>query len=272
MAAVRRADADRDDWNRHWAHFGEAASDNPAVSYRRRLIADLLGPLGAGDRILDVGSGQGELAIMLKLANPAADVRGIEYAAEGVRRSQDNAAQTAASVRFRQRDLLVPSDILDGDRHWASAAVCSEVIEHVDDPELLLKHASAYFAPGCRLIVTVPGGPRSAFDRHIGHRQHFTEKGLRALLEDAGISVERVYRAGFPFFNLYKVAVVVRSRQLIREFDAAASESGPSRLANALLQVFDKAFRWNFRSSPFGWQLLAVGRFGQPEQQPEGGQ
>ena len=94
---------------------------------------------------------------------------------------------------------------------------------------------------------------------------------LRTLLEDAGISVERVYRAGFPFFNLYKIAVVVRSRQLIREFDGAASKSGPSRFANMLLQFFDKAFRWNLRSSPFGWQLLAVGRVRQSLVRSEGG-
>jgi 2-polyprenyl-3-methyl-5-hydroxy-6-metoxy-1,4-benzoquinol methylase len=36
--------------------------------------------------------------------------------------------------------------------------VCSEVLEHVDRPRELLANAAAYLAPGCRLVVTVPGG------------------------------------------------------------------------------------------------------------------
>ena len=62
---------------------------------------------------------------------------------------------------------------------WATHAVCSEVLEHVDEPVVLLRNARSWLAPGCRLVVTVPGGPMSAFDRHIGHRRHFSPGGSR---------------------------------------------------------------------------------------------
>ena len=100
-------------------------------------------------------------------------------------------------------DIFAPPASLNEFTNWATHAVCSEVLEHVDDPVAFLKRARDYLAPGARLIVTVPGGPMSAFDRHIGHRQHFDRLKIRSMLEQAGYSVERTYLAGFPFFNLY---------------------------------------------------------------------
>jgi len=35
----------------------------------------------------------------------------------------------------------------------------------------------------------VPGGPMSAFDRHVGHRRHFSAAALRQLLVNSGFEV-----------------------------------------------------------------------------------
>jgi glycosyltransferase involved in cell wall biosynthesis len=43
----------------------------------------------------------------------------------------------------------------------------------VDEPARLLRNARTFLAPGCHLVVTVPGGPRSASDLRIGHRRHY---------------------------------------------------------------------------------------------------
>ena len=67
----------------------------------------------------------------------------------------------------------------------------------------------------------------------------------------------RCGRAGFPFFNLYKLVVLLRGKALIHEFDEGGS-APPSRLARAMLRAFDSAFHWNLASSPFGWQLVVV--------------
>ena len=107
--------------------------------------------------------------------------------------------------------------------------MCSEVLEHVAEPVRLLRNAKSLLAPGCRVIVTVPGGPRSAFDRHIGHHRHFTAADLRGVLTDAGFAVERVHRAGFPFFNLYKLAVIARGRRLIADVEDRAPGAAPSQ-------------------------------------------
>jgi hypothetical protein len=105
-------------------------------------------------------------------------------------------------------------------------------------------------------VVTVPGGPRSAFDVHIGHRKHYRRDELRGLLEGAGLVVDSVVAAGFPFFNMYKLLVVVRGRRVIA--DVRANEAGGSRVARVLMRVFRALFRLNLISSPLGWQILAV--------------
>ena len=260
------AEGARDEWDRHWAMYGEPAAGNPANTYRHRLVLRLLGALGAGDRVLDIGAGQGELALTIKRRFPAASVAGIEYSAEGVQRARAAAAAAGLTAEFTQRDLLEAAVLDDDVARRATHATCSEVLEHVDDPVLLLRNAAGYLAPRCRLVVTVPGGPRSAFDEHIGHRRHFTPGSLRSLLDEAGFSVERVARAGFPFFNLYRLAVIARGRKLIEDLESRDNEGAGAQ--GAVLKFFDAAFKWNLASSPFGWQMVALARYPGPDGTP----
>jgi hypothetical protein len=99
----------------------------------------------------------------------------------------------------------------------------------------------------------------SAFDRHIGHRQHFTRESISQVLREAGFDVERVYMAGFPFFNLYRLAVISRGEKLIEEVKTGAEGSGSS-LARLAMAVFRFLFRFNLLATPFGWQVVAVAR------------
>src|SRR5690606_32387947 len=142
---------------------------------------------------------------------------------------------------------------------WATHAVCSEVLEHVDDPAAFLREARRLLAEDARLVVTVPGGPMSAFDRHIGHRQHFTRASIRRVLEGAGFEVERTWLSGFPFFNLYRLTVIARGERLVRDVESGGR--GPtSRLADGVMAAFRGVFRLNLGDSRFGWQVVALAR------------
>ena len=255
---------DADEWDEHWANYGDPAEENPANSYRQQVLLQLLGPMPAGSSLVDIGCGQGQLAIALKERFPGVEICGIEESAEGVRRARAAAAAQGVDVRFLRRDLLVQLEEPEHDRPAADFAVCTEVLEHVDDPVLLLRHASEYLAPGCRLALTVPGGPRSAFDKHIGHREHFSASRLRSILEAAGLEVEQSSAAGFPFFNLYKLLVILRGKRLIEDLNRSDADVTSSRLARLLLRFFERTMRWNLLSSPFGWQIVAVARVPQP--------
>ncbi len=248
---------DPDDWDHHWEAYGEAAQTNPANRYRRKILLDLLGRPVAGSTILDIGSGQGEFAVALAEMFPDVTIWGVEHSASGVARSRKAAESARVNVQFVERDLLTPVALEQG-QPPAHYAICSEVLEHVDDPTLLMANSKALLAPGCRVIVTVPGGPRSAFDRHIGHYQHFTAAKLSAVLSDAGYEVDRVLRTGFPFFNLYKLAVIARGRKLISDVENRTPDAEPSKAESLIIKGFDAGFKLNRDDSHFGWQMAAV--------------
>jgi SAM-dependent methyltransferase len=219
---------------------------------RRRLIRRLLNA-GPCAHILDLGCGQGDLVAELREHIPGAELRGVDYSQYGV----DEARIKVPGARFERRDLLNSEDPGPDMRGWATHAVCSEVLEHVDDPRALLANSLAYLAPGGRLVVTVPGGPISAFDRHIGHRRHFTTASLRADLVAAGYSVNRVIGAGFPFFNLYRAVVIVRGSHLAGDVGGAGTGT-PSLPARAVMTVFRPLLAIPVPNNRLGWQIVGV--------------
>lgn len=138
--------------------------------------------------------------------------------------------------------------------------VCSEVIEHIDDPVGFCRLISCYLKPGGRLLVTVPAGPMSAFDKYIGHRRHYDRTSIARVLEAAGFKVEAVKLAGFPFFNLYRLAVILLGKRLISSVKSSGERSGAGTLASLAMALFRMLFRFNLANSVLGWQVLAVAR------------
>ena len=249
-----------DDWDAHWDHYAQSAAENPAQQMRHEIIARLLcEDAGQTMQLFDLGSGQGDLAQKLEPLLPKARFVGAELSESGVMISR----KKVPAATFLVADIFQPPLALNEFTNWATHAVCSEVLEHVDDPVAFLKRAGDYLAAGARLIVTVPGGPMSAFDRHIGHRQHFDRRKINSILEQSGYSVERTYRAGFPFYNLYRLMVIARGRRLAQdvETNSAGVSSGLARFA---MKVFRVLFHANLLDSPFGWQVVATARKASP--------
>jgi len=247
----------RDNWDRHWEEYSDTAAQNPAQHYRRELILSLLGASGSGDgmRIIDIGSGQGDMAAAIRARFPSARVMGLELAHSGVEISR----RKVPGATFVQRNLLDQTEPMKDQLGWATHAVCSEVIEHLDDPELLLRNVQPYMAEGCRLIVTAPGGPMSAFDKHIGHRKHWRASEIEILLRRAGYTLDHVSGVGFPFFNLYRCLVILRGKKLISDVGAGPS-TGASLAARAAMAGFHWLIRPGLNSSRWGWQMIARAR------------
>jgi len=244
------------DWESVWQRFSWASRRNPAELMRFRLALHFLGLSDRPARVVDVGSGQGELVSLISRRHPRAEVLGVELSATGVRLGQAG----TPSARFLQWDLLADRPAPAAWSEWATDAVCSEVLEHVDEPASLLRNARSFMAPGCRLVVTVPGGPRSAFDLHIGHRRHYHPRALAELLADAGFERVVTFGAGFPFFNLYRLVVVARGRRLVEDVALEDEGGSLSRAARLTMRAFDLLFRLNLVATPWGWQIVGTAR------------
>lgn len=240
-----------DPWSAHWQRFSEATEANPGQALRRRLILRLLGPDAAGPQatILDFGCGSGDLLAEMAARFPGAAFAGIDISQSGLAQS----AEKLPSAMLRRFDFASPDGPPGELLGWATHVVCSEVLEHVDDPAPLLANAARCLKPGGRLVVTVPGGPMTAFDRHIGHRRHFTPARLRDVLERTGFEVEVAAGAGFPAFNLFRLAVLLRGRRLVEDV------SGPPRLlVRSAMALFEGLMGLSLFDTPWGWQIVAA--------------
>jgi SAM-dependent methyltransferase len=254
MSADRVISIKNDDWDQHWGDYAPAAEQNPAQLYRRRVALRLLEASGTPERVLDVGSGLGDFLEMAAERWPHAELVGLEPSEVGVRRSLVKVPQ----ARFIAGDVMAGAEVPEELEHWATHAVCSEVLEHVDDDVELLTASTPIMAPGCRLVVTVPGGTMSAFDRHIGHRRHYTPASLASALARAGYDVEMTTGAGFPFFNLYRRVVIARGERLVEDIHFRGG--APRGVARATMLTFRPLFRLNATRSPWGTQIVGVAR------------
>ncbi len=248
-------------WERHWDQIAEASRLNPANAFRRRLTFRLLDLCQSGHdgvdndeaikdmSLLDIGCGTGDFLSAMQSRYPRARLAGVDRSKTGL----DATVRKIPGALLMHADLEAPDSVSDQLRGWASHAVCSEVLEHVGDPVQVLRNLTDYLKPGGWLVVTVPGGPKSAFDKSIGHHRHYTAGQIRADLEQAGYQVRFATGAGFPMFNLYRLVVVMRGERL------SADISGrPSLAARAAMALFGLLLRFTLLDTPWGWQIVAL--------------
>ncbi len=191
-----------DYFDRIWAAVPDGAE--PERFARRRDF--LLANVAPGDRVLDVGCGDG--AFTQALVTAGARPIGVDVAAEALRR---------ARARNPDVELVLadgePTQDPPGSRFPLPAASfdvvwAGELIEHVRDPAALIDDLRRLLAPTGLLLVSTPDHPvglrlrlalsRSAFERHFDprsdHLRFFTARTLALLIEDAGFDRPEIDR------------------------------------------------------------------------------
>ena len=247
----------RDDWSSHWQKYAKTVSENPAQKMRHDILLESLQNLIEKPRILiDIGSGQGDFLCKAVARQSAEKYVGFELSEVGVSISRAKVPE----AEFIQVNLFAPQNNASRFLGQGDVAICSDVIEHVDEPEEFCRLIKSYLKPGAYLLLTVPGGPMSSFDRHIGHRKHYNEASITQLLTAAGFNIEKVYLTGFPFFNIYRLLVILRGKRLITDIETNMEGSTSGILASLMMRIFHILFRFNLRNSRFGWQVVAVAR------------
>ncbi len=206
----------------------------PRHEYREAILLRRLLPALPGPRVLNAGCGAGSLT--LRLADAGLEVTSIDASPAFV----EHVAGLVAE-RHPGRDLPVRrGDVqaLDVAEGAFDAAVCAEVLEHLDDDLAALRGLRRALRPGGVLAVTVPAGPwrYSWVDLWAGHRRRYDAPGLRGRLEQAGFARAEVASWGFPVTALYE-RVVYRPMLRRRLARGGGTPAGPGRAARLAAPV-----------------------------------
>jgi 2-polyprenyl-3-methyl-5-hydroxy-6-metoxy-1,4-benzoquinol methylase len=187
----------RDYHERLWEQVPEGLVP-PDFQLRRDF---LLARVRSGQRVLDVGCGEGAFAV--EMAGVGALVVGIDVAETPLRRGR--ALHPGLDLRLVDPDAPWPLEDANFDLVWAG-----EVIEHVPDTGGWLTEVRRVLrSDGCLVLSTPDHGPlrmlalsvrprgfAAHFDPRADHLRFYTQRSLVALLEDFGFADVHVRRAG----------------------------------------------------------------------------
>src|SRR5215210_3873694 len=182
---------------------------------RADVVAELPQPIG---RALDVGCGEGGVGRSLRAAG-ATWVSGIEImpaAAEAARSVLDEVYAGSVETALDGERLARPFDTI----------CCYDVLEHLADPEPVLRSLRALAAPGARLHISIPNARhfsllidllfRGTFGyAEFGHRdathlRWYTRRDIVALVGRAGWDVQWAVADTFRGRNRYVDRLTLR--------------------------------------------------------------
>ncbi len=238
-----------DAYDEMWARLEDFLRYNPGARQRRRLV------LGALRRhapdaveVLDVGCGLGEMIASLSDELPGVRFTGIDFSPGAV------AACRQRFPEHRWSTLDVVEDDLGGPY---DAVVCSELLEHLDEPARAVGRIAASLRPGGTVVVTVPNGKVFATELAVGHVTHPPLALVREWFTAAGLDVVEASRWGFPGYLALKHAANIDPERAMRAL-------GSGRYSWAVRRTNDLAYgavrATSLRDHPRGPQTVVVGR------------
>jgi ubiquinone/menaquinone biosynthesis C-methylase UbiE len=159
--------------------------------FKSRLIEQA--EIRAGQHVLDVGCGTGTLAVMVKRAQPGAEVAGLDADPRMLNVARAKAVKAGLTVRFDQglaSELPYPDESFD-------RVLSSLMIHHLKTPdkERMAREVRRILKPGGRLHIVDFGEPRTFYGKLLGPFLHGFEEAddnldgrLPVIFEAAGLN------------------------------------------------------------------------------------
>lgn len=147
---------------------------------------------GLSGKILDIGAGECPWKYLLG--------KEVVYQGIDIQSASDFGMQQSSDVIYYD-GVTIPFSPNEFD-----AALCIEVLEHTEDPSMLLAEAFRVLKPGGIFILTIPWSARV---HHIPHDYHrFTPLQLERLFKQTGFSDFRIQARGNNFCTIANKLVI----------------------------------------------------------------
>jgi len=236
-------------YDSYWAEDDEWNRVHPGNRHRARLIIRELWRISQEvgsnfETLLDVGCGNGQLLRRVGDRFPRLRLFGEDISPRAACLTADVAEETF--VHDLERTPLEGHGDFD-------LAVMSEVLEHIAESVSFLRNLKPALKPNARLIITVPTGPMTAFDREIGHIRHFTLHELEARCREAGYETLCAYRWGFPFFDLFRAIAWLLGKRA-----RSAKPTSHGALGHLVVFLLNASFYLCLRSRWIGRQVVSI--------------
>lgn len=219
----------------------------------------------SGAKILDVGCGNGNIA--RGIGSLGYTVTGIDFSENAINYAKSR--NTLSNVNFK---VCSAEEVTDGDQF--DAVICSEVLEHLHNPDGLMTTLTKILRPGAILIATVPNGigPRELLitrpvqkmskswmgsminqsKRMLGysnstvqsqsedltHVQFFTKQAITSLISKHGFDLLQFGHSNFVE-KVFPYSMLTRKVKALSKFDNSVIDYLPSVMASG----FNTAWR-----------------------------
>jgi SAM-dependent methyltransferase len=207
---------------------------------RYDVIASTLRGLSGVRSILEVGCGQGALAV--RLADRYEYV-GVELDPISCAKAQERLAQLG-------RGRVVCGDLTSVEETEFDLVCAFEVLEHIEDDVGALREWGARLRSRGWLLLSVPAYASrwGAADRMAGHFRRYEPQQVKRLLAHAGFTDGKAWTYGFPLGNLLEHA----RHLLARRAETRPSMAGRTAASGRWLQP-PEWFGWGTRlaTAPF---------------------
>jgi ubiquinone/menaquinone biosynthesis C-methylase UbiE len=194
-------------------HWQEAFSYSPFkfnayLNARYKMVFNFLGDI-KGKTVVDMGAG--DCALTSLMAEKGAKVIAVDNSKEGLEYGKDNFEKKKLKGEF------LVADIYNMPLASASAniVVSSDVIEHLDDPEKLLKEASRILKTGGQIIISTPYRI-SEKPSDLYHTHEFYPNELKSLIEKYFTNIKIKESHHIFWFSLYNFKYPITKRPLFK--------------------------------------------------------
>lgn len=240
---------------------------------RLDFIADVLyKSLPSGATVLDVGCGNG--IISRSLGRKGFTVLGIDISAKAIEKAK--ALNDLPNVSFQ----VMSAEELSVSQEKYHAVICSEVLEHLHQPEMLLRVLHESLKDDGVLIVTVPNGngPREVFvtkpqqslqqknnwlwkfiqgiKKLLGykgttvqssaddltHVQFFTKRTLENLARSSRFQITSFGKTNF-IEDVFPYSFLTKRFRVLQKLDCALADRLPYQLNGGFVTVWKKEFQ-----------------------------